>query len=39
LIPKTRRNTLLFLKNNELSELMMWRMRKNTTNVIRCLPL
>jgi hypothetical protein len=27
LIPKTRRNTSLFLENNELSESMMWRMR------------
>jgi hypothetical protein len=39
LIPKTRRNTSLFLENNELSELMMWRMRNNTTNMTRCLSL
>jgi hypothetical protein len=37
ILPKTRRNTSLFLENNELSELTMWRMRKNTTNVTRCL--
>jgi hypothetical protein len=39
LIPKMRRNTSLFLENNELLESMMWRMRKNTTNVTRCLSL
>jgi hypothetical protein len=39
LIPKMRRNTSLFLENNELSESTMWRMRKNTTNVTRCLSL
>jgi hypothetical protein len=33
LIWKMWRNTLLFLANNELSELTMWRMRKNTTKV------
>jgi hypothetical protein len=33
LIPKMRRNPLLFQKNNELSESGMWRMRKNTTNL------
>jgi hypothetical protein len=39
LIPRTRRNTSLFLENNELSEPTMWRMRKNTTNVMWCLSL
>jgi hypothetical protein len=39
LIRKMRRNTLLFLANNELSELTMWRVRKNTTNLMRCLSL
>jgi hypothetical protein len=39
LIPRMRRNTSLFLENNELSESAMWRMRKNTTNVMRCLSL
>jgi hypothetical protein len=37
--PKDEKNTSLFLENNELLELMMWRMRKNTTNVTRCLSL
>jgi hypothetical protein len=32
-------NTSLFVENNELSELTMWRMSKNTTNVTRCLSL
>jgi hypothetical protein len=31
--------TLLFLQNNELSELTTWRMRKNTTNLTMCLSL
>jgi hypothetical protein len=39
LISKMRRNTSPFLENNELLESMMWRMRKNTTNVMRCLSL
>jgi hypothetical protein len=39
LIPKMRRNASLFLENNELSESTMWRMRKNTTNVMRYLTL
>jgi hypothetical protein len=38
LIPRTRRNTSLFLEN-ELSKSTIWRMRKNTTNVMRCLSL
>jgi hypothetical protein len=36
---KTRRNTSLFLENNELSGSIMWRMRKNITNLTRCLSL
>jgi hypothetical protein len=39
LILRMRRNTSLFMENNELSESTMWRMRKNTTNVMRCLSL
>jgi hypothetical protein len=37
LIQKMRRNASLFLRNNELLESIMWRMRKNTTNVMRCI--
>jgi hypothetical protein len=32
-----RRNTLLFLENNVLSQSTILRIRKNTTNVTRCL--
>jgi hypothetical protein len=37
--PKGENKFIIVLGNNELSELTMWRMRKNTTNVMRCLSL
>jgi hypothetical protein len=37
--PKTRRNTSSFLENNEMMKSTTWRMRKNTTNLMRCLSL
>jgi hypothetical protein len=37
--PKDEKKHILFLQNNELLESIMWRMRKDTTNVMRCLSL
>jgi hypothetical protein len=36
---KDEEKHILFLQNNELLELTMWRMRNDTTNVMRCLSL
>jgi hypothetical protein len=37
--PKDEKKYIIFLENNELSESTMWMMRKNTTNVMRCISL
>jgi hypothetical protein len=36
---KDEKKYIVVLGNNEFSESKMWRMRKNTTNVMRCLSL
>jgi hypothetical protein len=37
--PKDEKKYIVVPKNNKFSELTMWRMRKNTTNVMTCLSL
>jgi hypothetical protein len=36
---KYEKKHIIVLAHNELSELTMWRMRKNTTNLMMCLSL